>query len=187
MHNDNIVLTVPGVPSLAECRQLCQDTDVCHYFTFFGPASEPFSNTCIGFSICDILHDCADCVTEHDGCLPLSDLCSEAIESHIAENLVKIVSDVVKEQDCKSACSAEEACAFYTHHDAADPIFADNCFMLAWLMEPMRPCQHCRTGGQDCFDSKGCLFVQDEGEVKNVTTSMMITDTSTPITGWTLS
>ena len=44
--SDGILDSVPSIPDVATCRQLCQDTDGCNFLSYFGPESFPFREHC---------------------------------------------------------------------------------------------------------------------------------------------
>ena len=102
-------------------------------------------------------------------------VCSGQFSSHIGQNLQAILPDIKNELDCKDACSVDTGCKFYTYNTANDTLFPGTCFLLSSLLEPVLPCHDCRTGSADCFAKDNCFFLTDEG---NITTEMMITDTS---------
>ena len=63
--DDNLVELVNDVSSVDECRQACNDNRAsCKYFTYFGPDSYPFVETCMLFSSCKELDPCTDCHSE---------------------------------------------------------------------------------------------------------------------------
>ena len=130
------------------------------------------------FSSCAALEGCQDCVTEDKGCLPLAlnGLCSGAVESHIADTLIDIVSDIQTEFACREACVAVDGCNFYTYHDLSNSAFHKTCFLLSGLQEPIKPCESCRTGPTDCLNKNACIFTLNG---QNSSSKMMLTETST--------
>ena len=68
VETDNLLSSLPGVPDVATCRQLCQDNEGCSFFSYFGPESFPLQELCLLLSSCDNLHPCEDCVTEEISC-----------------------------------------------------------------------------------------------------------------------
>ena len=104
MH-DNTIAILPNVPTMEECRLLCQDQDNCNYISHFGAVSFPFVETCMLFSACDTLHEYSNCSTEERACWTL---CSEPLESQLGENLVQFIPDIVDEFACPSWLLGEE-------------------------------------------------------------------------------
>ena len=104
-------------------------------------------------------------------------LCSANVESHVASNFVGFVADVNKEADCKAACSNEASgtCHFYTYHGMSDEFNPGSCFLLSNILEPVLPCEKCRTGLQSC-PRDGCFFLTENG---TTTKERVITTSST--------
>ena len=58
IRHDNLVGAVGDVSDPDDCRSACQDNSTsCKYFTYFGPQSFPFTNSCLFFSSCPILDE----------------------------------------------------------------------------------------------------------------------------------
>lgn len=58
IRDDNLVGAVGDVSDPDDCRSACQDNSTsCKYFTYFGPQSFPFTNSCLFFSSCPILDE----------------------------------------------------------------------------------------------------------------------------------
>ena len=110
MHG-NVVMIVPNIDTMVECRLICQDEAACRYFTHFGTDSYPFFETCILYSSCSDMQDCVDCTTEDGVCMP----CSSAVENQLSDNLVHYLPDMEQESDCRSAFTPEIGCSYYTY------------------------------------------------------------------------
>ena len=53
---DNVIGALGEVYNVDECRQACQDNSTsCLLFSYFGPQSFPFVNTCFLYSYCTVL------------------------------------------------------------------------------------------------------------------------------------
>ena len=68
VEGDNLLASIPSVPDVTACRQLCQDTDGCELLSHFGAESFPFREHCLLFSSCGSLHACQNCTTEDRYC-----------------------------------------------------------------------------------------------------------------------
>ena len=53
---DNVLDSMDGVATVEECRQLCYDSDDCHFITYYGPDSFPYKEFCYLFSACEETH-----------------------------------------------------------------------------------------------------------------------------------
>merc|ERR1719367_1018496 len=116
LQDDNLVGIIGDVSNLADCREECQDDNVtsCNFFTFFGPSSFPFVDTCLLYSTCETLDECEDCFTEVLDCN--NKFCTAPVEGVLGDNIIKIVDDVENERICEANCQMEEACEIYTFH-----------------------------------------------------------------------
>ena len=101
VENDNLLSSLPGLPDLVSCRQVCQDADGCQFFSYFGLESFPFQEHCLLFSSCSSLHWCEDCRTEETTCFGV---CGVPLEGRIADNDLDIISGVNTELECKMNC-----------------------------------------------------------------------------------
>ena len=85
---DNILDIINNVPSLPECRLLCQDKQDCRYLTYYYSGSdmvEPFAGSCILFSHCSLYphtedNSCLGCVTEDTQCDTVVEPCSAPVQ-----------------------------------------------------------------------------------------------------------
>ena len=145
---DNLLSSLPGVSDLAACRQICQDNDGCHFFSYFGQESFPLTELCLLFSSCSSLHPCEDCRTEEISCFPSA--CGIPLEGRIGDNNLDIITAVKDEVACKLNCSANPNCNVYTYYNSEDVNFPSLCFLLSEVMEPLQSCEHCSTGVPDC-------------------------------------
>ena len=171
---ENLLSSLPQVPDLATCRQLCQDNNDCRFFSYFGPESFPYQGLCMLLSSCDGHHSYEGCRTEEISCFKS---CGVPWEGREAENLLDVIIGVSTELDCKQNCSANPGCNVYTYHNSEDDNFPSFCSLLSELLEPLQSCQHCSTGFPDCRNITGsiCGFAI-EGE-ETVLTSYMFNKT----------
>ena len=177
MH-DNTIAILPNVPTIEECRLLCQDQDNCNYISHFGPGSYPFVETCMLFSACDTLTamEYSDCSTENIACWTL---CSEPLEGQLGENLVQFIPDIVDEFVCRDACRNHSSCHLYTHYKTSSQFFPGACFLLSGLQAPLKEGDHCNTGAGDCKDRHACFLLPDNPSPgENVSSGLLVTDTS---------
>lgn len=154
---DTMLATIPGIPEVATCRQLCQDTERCQFLSHFGPESFPLREHCLLFSSCSSLHRCQDCRTEDRNCYST---CGADVQVAIGENDLEVITGVITEVDCKLNCSANPNCSVYTYFDISHPHYPTLCFLLSEVLEPVEPCEHCRTGFPECGTSSAgsCSF-----------------------------
>ena len=112
VETDNLLSSLPGVPDLATCRQICQDNKDCIFFSYFGSESFPFQEYCLMFSSCSNLHPCEDCRTEEFSCFPAP--CGVPLQGSITDNSVDIIMAVPEEVVCKLNCIENPSCKVYT-------------------------------------------------------------------------
>ena len=62
-NSTNLIDIVIQVPTLAECRQVCEATADCRYLTHFSAAAAPVSRACLLFATCHSVHQCSECVS----------------------------------------------------------------------------------------------------------------------------
>merc|ERR1719402_1935638 len=134
VEGDTMLATIPGIPDVATCRQHCQV-----------------------FRSCRGRHGCRDCRTEARACY---NTCAADLQGAIGENDLEVITGVTAEVDCKLHCSANPACGVYTYFDTSHPHYPGLCFLLTEVLEPIEPCEHCRTGFPDCgaASGDGCSF-----------------------------
>ena len=73
-HVENTLETYFGVPSLEECRVLCQNNDQCKFLTYFYEESQTAKQICFLFSSCnDVSTDCEDCHVGVPQCQVIAD------------------------------------------------------------------------------------------------------------------
>jgi hypothetical protein len=132
----------------------------CVFYTYFGPTSFPFADTCILYSTCKNLESCTDCKTEDIFCI----FCSAPVEGGLGENLVGVLDDTAEESVCEASCLSEDACSFYTYHLPNATAFPKTCFLLSSLEEPIRACDDgtCSTGSSSC-ESTFCGIIDFNG------------------------
>merc|ERR1719402_1510084 len=157
VEGDTMLATIPGIPDAATCRQLCQETEGCQFLSHFGGERFPLREHCLLFRSCRGRHGCRDCRTEARACY---NTCGAHLQGAIGENDLEVITGVTAEVDCKLNCSANPACGVYTYFDTSHPHYPGLCFLLTEVLEPIEPCEHCRTGFPDCgaASGDGCSF-----------------------------
>ena len=180
IEDDNLVGITSDVADLSECSDLINEGD---YFTYYGSAGFPFVDSCLYFSSCQNLDPCEDCVTEDVTCA--TPFCTAPIEGTLGGNLVSVIDNVESEVMCDLSCRQEEQCAVYTFHRSNDTTYANTCFLLSALGEPIRECEAdtCVTGLPNCeggickYLDEGVMLPQGvlvtEGE-RNISLSLLI-------------
>ena len=157
VETDNLLSSLPGVPDLVTCRQICQDNKDCIFFSYYGPESFPFQEYCLMFSSCSSLHPCEDCRTEEFSCFPAP--CGVPLQGPITDNSVDIITAVPDELVCKLNCIENPSCKVYTYYNSKDVNYPSICFLLSEVQAPMQTCEHCSTGVPDCRNITGiCTF-----------------------------
>lgn len=154
-NEDNFLDSVPGLSSVEECYEICNDNTDCEFLSYFGADSFPLQNYCMLFTTCPSLHPCVDCITEEKSCY---EACSDALEGAIGENTVGMIVSVQSEVLCMDNCRTDPSCKFYTYYSSEDPSNPNTCFLLSEILEPARACTHCRTGSADCSRDGFCRF-----------------------------
>ena len=87
--DDNLIDVISGVMNADECRQNCEGRpSSCKFFSFFGPASFPFANSCLLFDSCTSMDECTDCYTEELVCYP--QYCDAPVEGSLGENVLQV-------------------------------------------------------------------------------------------------
>ena len=98
-HQGNTLETYFGVPSLAECRVLCQNNYQCKFLTYYyeeGPAKQ----ICFLFSSCEAAGDCENCVSQARHCR--TELrCEAPYTGVLQDNIIADIPDVVSVSDCR--------------------------------------------------------------------------------------
>ena len=153
-NEDNLIDTLIQIPNVAECRQLCQDEDQCEYITYFYKPAIPVSEMCRMFTTCDSVISCENCISQNMGCF---ETCGSNIFGQLNENLLDAVSNVASELECKSLCSANEYCSWYTYFYPNDTVNHEHCFLQTEFLPPSQPCKSCISGPVDCTSST-CFF-----------------------------
>ena len=80
---DTIIDSVPHVPSLDQCRQLCVDMDSCPYISYSYDNAVLVPNLSQLFTSCEFVNNCSDCYTENIDCRT----CGENIIRGLNENV----------------------------------------------------------------------------------------------------
>lgn len=150
-YNDgSIIDIVMQVPSVEECRQLCQDEDGCHFITYFDQDAFPAAEVCQLFRSCDRVNQCHNCVSQDLDCL---DTCGSNVVGRLNENILEVIPVAGSEADCKLACGSFAGCSFYTYFFPNDTLSPTSCFLLSEYLEPIQACSTCSSGPGDCSDN----------------------------------
>ena len=173
---DNFLMSSLEAMNLETCKKHCSELDECKYISFFGPNSFPFSNHCMLFKDCQRLHSCIDCQTLDKNCF---DSCGKSIQGRIADNALDVMTKVENEAQCNINCQNNADCHFYTYYRGRDCNFPQVCILQRRLLEPIKKCEHCRTGRRDCQKPSTCHFMV--GNSSSPVTAFKFTDTSSPI------
>ena len=155
IRSDNLVHTFMGVPTVEECASLCTD-QFGQAFTYFGPDSSPYHNTCLIFSSCTERRPCQDCTT---GSSQEECTCSLKYSGEVDDsNFVDLIGSVSDEYACKELCSDNSQCTVYTFYDSQDPVQPNVCVLLndSGLRGPVVPCDHCVSGAGLCHVNQPC-------------------------------
>ena len=165
IHSDSFIESFT-VNDLEECRQLCEYSENCQYFSHFGANNFPLSNHCILFSNCLVLEDCGDCYTEDRLC---HGSCGRSFESKHDDNVIELIPDVELERTCKGLCRANADCLYYTHYGRDSAYFPHLCILLSDLPSPSQECENCVTSIPDCSNTSyiSCKFSIDSDLILN--------------------
>ena len=171
-HVDNTLGTYGGVPSLEECRVLCQNNYQCKFLTYYyeeGPAK----HVCFLFSSCEVAGDCENCVSETSNC---GLRCDAPYSGVLEENIIEDLPDVASVSECREFCKSKNLCRFYSYFQSTESIFSRMCFLLSHLIEPYEHSEDIITGPVHCDESFASLCtMRIDGEVHQ---SFMFTNTS---------
>ena len=176
IHENNLVGSFGGVASLAECRQLCLDSQDCQYLTYYPHDSFPYQRLCYLFNSCNETHNCSSCFSEGREC---QFFCGEKVIGGIEDNFLEAHGDVKTELECKDLCKSSSNCSFYTYFMETDPN-SKVCILMTFLIQPLTPCETCKTGPVDCnsyqctFDGLESLMFTDPDLEVNVTVSQSL-------------
>ena len=111
------------------------------------------------------------------GCF-VFDSCGSNIFGHLDENLLDAVSNVASESDCKSLCSANGACSWYTYFFPNDTMNHEHCFLQTQFLPPSQLCDSCVSGPLSCDQGTKCsLTLGGGGDTRQ---SLLLTNTSVP-------
>ena len=154
----NLLLSLDGVESAAECLQLCTDSPACTVFSHLGPANPTSPSHCLLLSSCPGLLDCEDCRTEVKTCFGS---CDAQFEGEALEDALDIITYVEDEPACLHHCTLNPDCIYFTYFDStAWGDFPNLCVLQTEIQLPVQACEHCRTGIPDCSNSSSwfCLL-----------------------------
>ena len=173
-HEENTLETYFGVPSLEECRLLCQNNDQCQFLTYFYEESQTAKQICFLFSSCEATGDCESCVSEARDCRTQL-RCEAHYAGVLQDNIIEDIPDVVSVTDCREFCNSTTGCRFYTYYESPGSVFSKMCFLLSHLIEPYEYSEGVLTGGVYCDESVSALCTMKiEGQSHQ---SYMFTDT----------
>ena len=87
--------------------------------------------------------------------------CSAPVEGILSDNQVDFIVDV-SEAACEAECTIAPECNFFTYHYGNSSTFADTCFLLTELREPISYCQDgtCISGSPNC-NQNFCGYLDD--------------------------
>ena len=121
LDNNNFLGSLDNIPHIAECRQVCQDTDLCQYFTYYADQLVPsYYQKCYLFSDCSTSIEFPMAYTGLTG--PCT--CSLEVEALDGEMVREVFAET--EIECKDACLQEVGCETYTYLDSGK-----DCKLLA--------------------------------------------------------
>ena len=110
LDSNNFLGSLDTIPGIAECRQICQDTELCQYFTYYADQQVPsYYQKCYLFS---------DCTTSIEFPMAYTGLtgpctCSMEVEPLDREMVREVFAET--EIECKDACLQEVGCETYTY------------------------------------------------------------------------
>ena len=149
--------------TVSECRALCQNESlICTTFTYFGPDSSLFANTCFLFESCENTFPCNDCITERVE--PGDCLCSIPYECNAGyDSMAGILENVFSEEYCKRICYDTKECTTYTYYDQSHQESPQLCVLQRGCHKTsMEPCpgNSCHTGPGACTrnETEECSF-----------------------------
>merc|ERR1711971_166112 len=160
---DNLIHTFMGIPTVDECRELCEAEMGCLAFTYYGNDSHPIHDACLLFCSCSETRPWPNCTTGSSQCQSLTfHPCSIQYYGDInQDNFVNLLGSVPDEPSCKDECFTNNDCQLYTYYDSQDNFQPNSCFLLtsSGLQEAVFPCEHCSTGPAQCRVNHTCQAV----------------------------
>ena len=167
-HPSGQIDIVTNVPSIEECRQLCQDHDQCQFITYYYPDGFPGYKMCILLQGCENLTECTNCESQNMDCFTMGSIAP--MVGSLGDNVLDAIQDVDSAVVCKEKCSNWSHCRWFTYFFENDNLFPNVCFLVTEILGPYRVCQNCLSGPKD----EEC-FMLHEGEKHQ---SLMLTNTS---------
>ena len=147
---NNLISTVFKVPSLPECRQLCIDDDNCEFITYFNASTFPIPKECRLYRSCEIVNDCANCVSENVDCF---ETCGSNLVGLIDDNFITATPSIESELECKRYCVTHGGCSWYTYFWRNDTLNHGYCFLLTELLQPTELSNTASSGPRKCSDN----------------------------------
>ena len=144
---DNLINAYGGVPSLAECRQMCYDTEECSFITYYGQESFPLNQFCTLLKDCEVTRPCEDCVSETRNCYWT---CGYHFTGVMNNNTIGIIPGVTSDWECRDECRGNQDCHFFTYFTADHPSLPQWCTLQSRLQEPFHSCESCLTAPINC-------------------------------------
>lgn len=173
-HEENTLETYFGVPSLEECRVLCQNNYQCKFLTYYREEGQA-KHACFLFSSCEEAAECGSCVSETSNC---ERRCDAPFSGVLEENVLEDILDVASVSDCREICKSkwQKGCKFYTYYQSPQSVFSQMCFLLTHLIEPYERSDGILTGPVHCDESFSSLCAMRIDGVLHQ--SFMFTNTS---------
>ena len=169
-NEDNLLGSVPHVPTLEDCRQICLAVENCQYISYFDENAIPFSNFCQLFKTCETVNNCSNCFTENIDCRT----CGANVVGALNENVQDIIPYIESEIECKILCLTKSTCSFYTYFFSNDTLYHKYCVLQTEFVLPAQPCTTCVSGPVDCSNSGGCSLNLEEESYQ----SLMLNNTN---------
>jgi len=113
---NNFLGSLDEIPDIAECRQICQDTELCQYFTYYNDQEVPsYYQKCYLFSDCAISINIPLAYTGVTGPCTCSMSEVEPLDGEMGRDMF-----AETEIECKDACIQEVGCETYTYLDSGN-------------------------------------------------------------------
>merc|ERR1712142_126830 len=169
LDSDNFLGSFTDIPDVGECREICDDTAGCEYFTYYDDDLVPtYYQQCYVFSSCVTSIEIDKAITGYTG----SCTCSLQVEPLDGVMVREVFAET--ELQCKESCLQEVGCETYTYLDTTKDckLFKDVSSYNKTSIPGLN------TGPARCSNKKGiCSF-----SLLDNTNHMMLVDTVDSLT-----
>ena len=146
----NLIEVFTDIPQISECKEICEDTSECQYFTYHDDEMiATHYQKCYLFRLCDTKTDFPKAYTGFTGLCTCS-LEVEPKDGHLVKELY-----AETEIECQLACQENTACEMYTFYKPDH-----DCELLQGVSSfGKSPLQGFNTGPKQCKSENGiCTF-----------------------------